>query len=179
MRRMRAECWPCCVSAQCAPVRGARSTRSPRFACGFRIGLAPPCALQRPPLRRPSQDLIIIGGGPGGYVAAIKAAQLGLKTVCVEGRGSLGGTCLNVGCIPSKVRRSCVATATASVPRAAMCSMIVAATSPPVLWTCTLVPAQACMVDAAAAAPWGAPRSAGAPPAPPPAVPRARGCRPC
>ncbi|KAI9329314.1 hypothetical protein BDR26DRAFT_872604 [Obelidium mucronatum] len=47
-------------------------------------------------------DLVVIGGGPGGYVAAIKAAQLGLKTVCVEGRGSLGGTCLNVGCIPSK-----------------------------------------------------------------------------
>jgi len=48
------------------------------------------------------QDLIIIGGGPGGYVAAIKAAQLGLKTTCVEFRGKLGGTCLNVGCIPSK-----------------------------------------------------------------------------
>ena len=47
-------------------------------------------------------DVCIIGGGPGGYVAAIKAAQLGLKTVCVEGRGALGGTCLNVGCIPSK-----------------------------------------------------------------------------
>ena len=42
------------------------------------------------------------GGGPGGYVAAIKAGQLGLKTACVEMRGSLGGTCLNVGCIPSK-----------------------------------------------------------------------------
>ena len=40
--------------------------------------------------------------GPGGYVAAIKAAQLGFKTACVEKRGSLGGTCLNVGCIPSK-----------------------------------------------------------------------------
>jgi dihydrolipoamide dehydrogenase len=40
--------------------------------------------------------------GPGGYVAAIKAAQLGLKTACVEKRGALGGTCLNVGCIPSK-----------------------------------------------------------------------------
>lgn len=48
------------------------------------------------------QDVVIIGGGPGGYVAAIKAAQLGLKTTCVEGRGTLGGTCLNVGCIPSK-----------------------------------------------------------------------------
>ena len=47
-------------------------------------------------------DVIVIGGGPGGYVAAIRAAQLGLKTACVESRGALGGTCLNVGCIPSK-----------------------------------------------------------------------------
>ncbi len=47
-------------------------------------------------------DVIIIGGGPGGYVCAIRAAQLGLKTACVEYRGTLGGTCLNVGCIPSK-----------------------------------------------------------------------------
>ena len=47
-------------------------------------------------------DVIFIGGGPGGYVGAIRAAQLGLKTACVEGRGALGGTCLNVGCIPSK-----------------------------------------------------------------------------
>ena len=47
-------------------------------------------------------DLVVIGGGPGGYVCAIRAAQLGLKTACVESRGSLGGTCLNVGCIPSK-----------------------------------------------------------------------------
>ncbi|NKB42923.1 MAG: dihydrolipoyl dehydrogenase [Alphaproteobacteria bacterium] len=49
-----------------------------------------------------SYDVIIIGGGPGGYVCAIRAAQLGLKTACVESRGALGGTCLNVGCIPSK-----------------------------------------------------------------------------
>ncbi len=47
-------------------------------------------------------DVIIIGGGPGGYVCAIRAAQLGLKTACVESRGTLGGTCLNIGCIPSK-----------------------------------------------------------------------------
>jgi dihydrolipoamide dehydrogenase len=47
-------------------------------------------------------DLCVVGGGPGGYVAAIKAAQMGLKTVCIERRGKLGGTCLNVGCIPSK-----------------------------------------------------------------------------
>ena len=47
-------------------------------------------------------DLLVIGGGPGGYVCAIRAAQLGLKTACIESRGTLGGTCLNVGCIPSK-----------------------------------------------------------------------------
>jgi len=47
-------------------------------------------------------DLVVIGGGPGGYVGAIRAAQLGLKTAVVEKRGTLGGTCLNVGCIPSK-----------------------------------------------------------------------------
>merc|ERR1719408_1224571 len=47
-------------------------------------------------------DVVVVGGGPGGYVAAIKAAQLGLKTACIESRGTLGGTCLNVGCIPSK-----------------------------------------------------------------------------
>ncbi|MDF2095742.1 dihydrolipoyl dehydrogenase [Aquibaculum arenosum] len=47
-------------------------------------------------------DLVVIGGGPGGYVCAIRAAQLGMKVACVEKRGTLGGTCLNIGCIPSK-----------------------------------------------------------------------------
>ena len=47
-------------------------------------------------------DVIVIGSGPGGYVCAIRAAQLGLKTACIETRNTLGGTCLNVGCIPSK-----------------------------------------------------------------------------
>jgi len=47
-------------------------------------------------------DVVIIGAGPGGYVAAIRAAQLGFRTACIESRGSLGGTCLNIGCIPSK-----------------------------------------------------------------------------
>ncbi|TCJ39396.1 dihydrolipoyl dehydrogenase [Parafrankia sp. BMG5.11] len=47
-------------------------------------------------------DVLVIGAGPGGYVAAIRAAQLGLKTACAESRDTLGGTCLNVGCIPSK-----------------------------------------------------------------------------
>ena len=51
---------------------------------------------------RETADVVIIGGGPGGYVAAIRAAQLGLKTVCVEMDKTLGGTCVNVGCIPSK-----------------------------------------------------------------------------
>lgn len=49
-----------------------------------------------------SYDVVIIGGGPGGYNAAIRAGQLGLKVACVEGRATLGGTCLNVGCMPSK-----------------------------------------------------------------------------
>jgi dihydrolipoamide dehydrogenase len=54
------------------------------------------------PINASDYDVCVIGGGPGGYVSAIKAAQLGFKTVCVESRGALGGTCLNVGCIPSK-----------------------------------------------------------------------------
>jgi len=64
----------------------------------------------RPVLTRPSKesevaeayDLVVIGAGPGGYVAAIRAAQLGMKVACVEKRAALGGTCLNIGCIPSK-----------------------------------------------------------------------------
>ena len=47
-------------------------------------------------------DVTVIGGGPGGYVCAIRLSQLGLKTACIESRGTLGGTCLNIGCIPSK-----------------------------------------------------------------------------
>ena len=49
-----------------------------------------------------SPDLLVLGGGPGGYVAALRAAQLGLSVVCVEKDTTLGGTCVNVGCIPSK-----------------------------------------------------------------------------
>src|ERR1700722_9719258 len=49
-----------------------------------------------------SFDVIIVGSGPGGYVCASRAAQLGLKVACVEKRATLGGTCLNIGCIPSK-----------------------------------------------------------------------------
>jgi dihydrolipoamide dehydrogenase len=49
-----------------------------------------------------SYDVIVIGAGPGGYVAAIRAAQLGFKTACIDKRDAPGGTCLNIGCIPSK-----------------------------------------------------------------------------
>jgi dihydrolipoamide dehydrogenase len=49
-----------------------------------------------------SFDLVVIGGGPGGYVAALRAGQLGLRTACIDKRGAYGGTCLHVGCIPSK-----------------------------------------------------------------------------
>jgi dihydrolipoamide dehydrogenase len=48
-------------------------------------------------------DVLILGGGPGGYVCAIRAGQLGLKVACIDKRPTLGGTCLNIGCIPSKV----------------------------------------------------------------------------
>src|SRR6201986_1987653 len=47
-------------------------------------------------------DVVVIGGGPGGYNAAIRAGQFGLKSACIDKRGTFGGTCLNVGCIPSK-----------------------------------------------------------------------------
>src|SRR5437660_4691896 len=47
-------------------------------------------------------DLVVIGAGPGGYVAAIRAAQLGMQVACIDKRAALGGTCLNIGCIPSK-----------------------------------------------------------------------------
>ncbi|KAK9463236.1 uncharacterized protein V1516DRAFT_667234 [Lipomyces oligophaga] len=63
------------------------------FAVQFRRGMA---------TETEELDLVVIGAGPGGYVAAIKAAQLGLKTACIDKRGPPGGTCLNVGCIPSK-----------------------------------------------------------------------------
>src|SRR5436190_18806125 len=47
-------------------------------------------------------DLVVIGGGPGGYVAALRAAQLGMRVACIDRRPAFGGTCLNIGCIPSK-----------------------------------------------------------------------------
>src|SRR5437764_6322953 len=57
---------------------------------------------QEPQVPESSFDVIVIGAGPGGYVAAIRAAQLGLKTACIDKESRFGGTCLRVGCIPSK-----------------------------------------------------------------------------
>src|SRR5215831_243686 len=53
-------------------------------------------------MAEPEYDLVVVGAGPGGYVGAIRAAQLGLKVACVELEKALGGTCLRIGCIPSK-----------------------------------------------------------------------------
>src|SRR5690242_10063086 len=68
---------------------------------GFSSGSSSPSPVS-PSTAPVSADVVVIGGGPGGYVAAIRAAQLGLSTVCVEMDKTLGGTCVNVGCIPSK-----------------------------------------------------------------------------
>ncbi|CAK9815296.1 Dihydrolipoyl dehydrogenase, mitochondrial [Anthophora quadrimaculata] len=73
-----------------------RPTRVTRAVPGLTV------AQQRRYASNLEADVVVIGGGPGGYVASIKAAQLGMKTVCVEKGETLGGTCLNVGCIPSK-----------------------------------------------------------------------------
>eukprot|EP00983_Pelagomonas_calceolata_P135041 1162118-Pelagomonas_calceolata.AAC.5 len=81
--------------ASCRPFRGHLQRLAAQTQIGSAVRLFATAGDQH--------DVVVIGGGPGGYVGAIKAAQLGLKTACVEGRGALGGTCLNVGCIPSKV----------------------------------------------------------------------------
>ncbi len=112
----RANQKPNCVSARAA---SSRLVMSARTALSRLRGRAPSLAsaalsaelrVTLPASRcfssaaAPDNDLVVVGGGPGGYVAAIKAAQLGMKVTCVEKRGTLGGTCLNVGCIPSKAR---------------------------------------------------------------------------
>ncbi|KAG7212578.1 hypothetical protein KM043_012876 [Ampulex compressa] len=77
-------------------------TTSIRPTCVKRVVPGLTAAQQRRYASTLEADLVVVGAGPGGYVAAIKAAQLGMKTVCVEKGPTLGGTCLNVGCIPSK-----------------------------------------------------------------------------
>nr|XP_033190462.1 dihydrolipoyl dehydrogenase, mitochondrial [Bombus vancouverensis nearcticus] len=77
-------------------------TTSVRPSCVKRIVPGLTAAQQRRYASTVEADLVVIGAGPGGYVASIKAAQLGMKTVCIEKDETLGGTCLNVGCIPSK-----------------------------------------------------------------------------
>lgn len=73
-----------------------------RRGCSVQARLLPLLSSRKLSSSLSDADLVVIGSGPGGYVAAIKASQLGLKTVCVEKDSTLGGTCLNVGCIPSK-----------------------------------------------------------------------------
>lgn len=68
----------------------------------FALPLPPPTCASQMANELQTPDVVVIGGGPGGYVASIRAAQLGLSTVCVEMDKTLGGTCVNVGCIPSK-----------------------------------------------------------------------------
>lgn len=78
------------------------ATTSIRPACTKRVYPALSIIQQRRYASTKEADIVVIGAGPGGYVASIKAAQLGMKTICVEKDPTLGGTCLNVGCIPSK-----------------------------------------------------------------------------
>ncbi len=88
------------------PMMGEASLPSPSPSSGEGGGGGAPSraylSTRNTTMAEQSFDVVIIGGGPGGYVCAIKCAQLGLKTACIENRGALGGTCLNVGCIPSK-----------------------------------------------------------------------------
>ena len=83
-------------TAAAAPVDAPKAESAPA-----KTEAAPAPAASAAPVAE-SFDVIVIGSGPGGYVCAIRAAQLGLKTACVEMRDTLGGTCLNIGCIPSK-----------------------------------------------------------------------------
>merc|ERR1712193_91660 len=82
-----------CVSRRFIPISECVS-RQPSYYAVKRLYASSP--------KIEEQDLVVIGGGPGGYYAAIKAGQLGKKVICIEKRKTLGGTCLNVGCIPSK-----------------------------------------------------------------------------
>ncbi|KAI7971128.1 hypothetical protein EIK77_007244 [Talaromyces pinophilus] len=87
------------------PARSALRTVRPQAAVPSSVIAAPSLSLfgrRGYASQSEEHDLVIIGGGVAGYVAAIKAGQEGLKTACIEKRGTLGGTCLNVGCIPSK-----------------------------------------------------------------------------
>ncbi|MBB2203980.1 dihydrolipoyl dehydrogenase [Gluconacetobacter takamatsuzukensis] len=86
-----------------APAKPAAAKPAPAKPAEAKAAPAPaPAAPAAAPPAETDYDVIVIGAGPGGYVCAIRAAQLGFKVACVEKRATLGGTCLNVGCIPSK-----------------------------------------------------------------------------
>ncbi len=97
------------VLGSIAPGNGASATARAAAAPSTPASASSPAKPEPAPAKAPPAphgdtdfDVIVLGAGPGGYVAAIRAAQLGLKVACVERRATLGGTCLNVGCIPSK-----------------------------------------------------------------------------
>ncbi len=94
------------AAATASPARSESAAALPA-STGSAAKPPPPAATEAPAapaasVEQTDYDLIVIGAGPGGYVCAIRAAQLGLRTACVESRATLGGTCLNIGCIPSK-----------------------------------------------------------------------------
>ena len=87
------------VSGDCGGEPGREPSSDSAFADAILLAIH---RLTKEPMWPETYDLVVIGAGPGGYVAAIRAAQLGMKVACVEKRASLGGTCLNVGCIPEQ-----------------------------------------------------------------------------
>src|SRR5207244_3562898 len=89
-------CWP-------KPVRSSSgSRRLPGSSASTRPARASLGSARKPTRSKMDCDVAVLGGGPGGYTAAIRAAQLGARTVCIEQEAELGGTCLRVGCIPTK-----------------------------------------------------------------------------
>src|SRR5262245_1613293 len=86
----------------CASRNASKARNGCCWKCNAACGVATPQAAPEEPNMPDRYDLIVIGAGPGGYVCAIRAAQLGMKVACIDKRAALGGTCLNIGCIPSK-----------------------------------------------------------------------------
>ncbi|NHN88432.1 dihydrolipoyl dehydrogenase [Acetobacter conturbans] len=90
------------AKAAAKPASASKAAPEPKAAAPAAEKKPVPAAASAAPPSETDYDVVVIGAGPGGYVCAIRAAQLGFKVACVEKRATLGGTCLNVGCIPSK-----------------------------------------------------------------------------